>query len=245
MIKSILKLLIPNSILSFRVKRAEKKRHSLYRNLPIADIFKNIYTNHEWGAGNGEFYSGSGTHNIDITKPYIEAVIGVLKSLPNKPIMVDIGSGDFNIGNNFVEFVDYYYACDIVPLLQAHNRKIFNFSNVSFVCVDATKDDIPDGDILIIRQVLQHLSNKDIQKIIDKCNKFDKWIVTEHIPNHEDFIPNKDISTGCGIRVLFNSGVVLSEPPFSIKGYNESILCESYENNGIIRTTFYEKNKIV
>jgi len=124
MIKSILKLLIPNSILNFRSNRVEKKRHSLYKELAISDVFENIYTNHEWGIGNGEFYSGSGTHNIDITKPYIEAVISVLKSLPNKPIVVDIGSGDFNIGNNFVEFVEYYYACDIVPLLQAHNRKI-------------------------------------------------------------------------------------------------------------------------
>ena len=99
MIKSILKLLIPNSILNFRSNRVEKKRHSLYKELAISDVFENIYTNHEWGIGNGEFYSGSGTHNIDITKPYIEAVISVLKSLPNKPIVVDIGSGDFNIGN--------------------------------------------------------------------------------------------------------------------------------------------------
>ncbi len=241
MIKSILKMITPDFILNLRINRAEKERHHLYKDLPIHDVFKNIYINHEWGSGDGQFFSGSGTHDTDIAKPYIEEVIKILKLGLSKPTLVDIGSGDFTIGSNFVKFVDCYYACDIVSSLQDYNRENFNYSNVDFLCIDATKDDIPDGDIIIIRQVLQHLSNKDIKKIINKCYKFDKWIITEHIPSYKHFIPNKDISTGCGIRVLFGSGVVLSKPPFNVAGYNESVLCESYENNGIIRTILFEK----
>ena len=241
MIKSILKPLIPKFVLIFRANLAEKKRHALYKNLPIAEVFKNIYSNNEWGVGDSEFCSGSRTHDNSITMPYIEAVKGFLQSLPSKPCLIDIGSGDFNIGKFFLDYVDHYYACDIVPLLQAHNKKIYNLSNVTFLCLDAAKDDIPDVDVLVIRQVLQHLSNKEILKILDKCYKFDKWVITEHIPSNKNFVPNKDISSGSGIRVLYNSGVVLSEPPFNVQDYKESILCESNYNNELIRTTIYEK----
>lgn len=240
-IKLIIKPLVPKIILSFRANLAEKKRHSLYKNLPMSDIFKKIYKNNEWGVGDGEFFSGSGTHNNFISQPYIKSVREFLKSFDDKPILVDIGSGDFKIGSNFVDLVKYYYACDIVSDLQDHNTKVFDFSNVSFLSVDATIDDIPNGDILVIRQVLQHLSNDNIKKIINKCNKFRYWIVTEHISNIKNFTPNKDITTGSGIRVLINSGVVITEPPFNLSGFIETKLCESHENGGIIRTILYEK----
>ncbi len=235
---------MPSFIVKWRVKKAEILRHSRYKNLPTDEIFNEIYENNDWG-DEGEYHSGSGSHNTDIIKPYIDALVSYFKSLEVKPVIVDIGSGDFNIGRNFPDLVEYYYACDIVLHLQEYNKTRFSFGNVEFLCIDATNDDIPDGDIVIIRQVLQHLSNSCIKKIIQKCKKFDKLIITEHVPFSNDFIPNKDISTGCGIRTLYNSGVVLTKGPFNLGGYNERILCESFENNGIIRTIFFEKNKIL
>ena len=112
---------------------------------------------------------------------------------------------------------------------------------MKFHCLNAIEDVLPEGDIIVIRQVLQHLSNDQILKVVDKCYKFDKWVVTDHLPSNSDFMPNLDISAGSGIRVLFNSGVVLSEPPFSISGYSSRILCEVPEYGGVIRTTLYER----
>ena len=125
MIKNILRLFIPKFILNFRINKVEKKRHFLYKNLSMGDIFSNIYSNKEWGKGNDEFFSGSGTHNVNISKPYIEAVKKIIESSTGKQVLVDIGSGDFSIGRNFIHIVDYYYACDVVFDLQNYNRKKF------------------------------------------------------------------------------------------------------------------------
>ena len=173
--------------------------------------------------------------------PHINALKTFLLSLKEKPILVDVGSGDFNVGMKFPEIVKFYHACDIVSDLQEHNRKKFKFSNVKFHCLNAIDDVLPEGDVIVIRQVLQHLSNEQILKVIDKCYSFDKWIITDHLPSNSDFIPNLDISAGSGIRILFNSGVVLSEPPFSVTGYSSRILCEVSEYGGVIRTTLYER----
>ena len=35
---------------------------------------------------------------------------------------------------------------------------------MEFLVVDLVKDEIPTGDVLILRQVLQHLSNDDVPK---------------------------------------------------------------------------------
>ena len=58
----------------------------------------------------------------------------------------------------------FYNGVDIVDELIEHNRKTFRHPNIRFHCMDAAKDnvDLPFGELLIIRQVLQHLSNADI-----------------------------------------------------------------------------------
>lgn len=208
---------------------------------PVERIFAEIYRDNEWGGGKGAYYSGAGSHDSAIIEPYVKAVRALLSSLPGKPAVIDLGSGDFNVGRHFVDFVRHYYACDIVPDLQEYNRQHFVFSNVEFLCVNAVENELPAGDVVCIRQVLQHLSNAQIQQVIDRCQKYGRWIVSEHLADASGFIPNVDISAGCGTRVLFKSGVVLTAPPFNVTGYSTRTLCEVYGYGGVIRTTLFER----
>ncbi len=241
-LRTVVRRFLPKWLRDARIRADERRLHRKYRNLPVDRVFAEVYSNSDWGKGDGTFYSGTGSHDPAIVGPYVGAVRSLLSSLPNAPVVVDLGSGDFNIGRHFVDQVRHYYACDIVDELQEYNRQHFAFQNVEFLRLNAIEDALPDGNVVFIRQVLQHLSNKHIQIVVEKCRKFDRWIVTEHLPAGADFTPNVDISAGCGIRPLFNSGVVLTAPPFNVSGYASRVLCEVPESGGVIRTVLFERS---
>jgi len=245
LLRLIVRWILPKRLLEMRARVVETRQHRRYQNLPMEQVFSEIYLNKEWGNDKSTYYSGSGSHDPTIVTPYIKAVHTLLASFPDKPILVDLGSGDFNVGRNFVEFAKHYYACDIVVELQEHNRKHFDFPNVEFLSLNAVDDTLPDGDIIFVRQVFQHLSNVHIQQALEKCQKYQRWVITEHLPSTSDFLPNTDITAGCGIRMLMNSGVVLTAPPFNVTGYATRVLCEVPEYGGVIRTILFERNELV
>ena len=125
-----------------------------------------------------------------------------------------------------------------MPELIAHNRQ--NFADVDFRVLDIVRDELPKGEVAIIRHVLQHLSNAEIANVVARL-RYPFLIVTEHLPDG-DFAPNKDQKTGVSIRLGSKSGVVLTEPPFSVKPTYQRTLCEASEGGGIIRTILYHLN---
>ncbi len=242
-LRSIIKRSLPPKFFELRSRFSEIVKHKKYSQLSVDRVFAQIYRNKEWG-NDGEFYSGTGSHDLNIITPYIREIGEFLRSFEKKPTIVDLGAGDFNVGKHFVDFAGHYYACDIVPELQQHNKRRFSFPNVDFLCLNAVEDELPDGEVVFIRQVLQHLSNMNIKKIIDKCSKYRWWVITEHLPMDPNFSPNKDITNGCGIRMLLNSGVILTEKPFNVSGYSSRTICEADEYGGVIRTTLFERQLI-
>ena len=184
-----------------------------------------IYDRKLWGGNGFDFYSGEGSHDPNIVNPYVEQIILFLQSF-EKPITVcDLGCGDFNIGKHFVPFTKKYIAIDIVEPLIERNKTLFEANNLEFHCLDIAKDKLPAADCVILRQILQHLSNTEIQNILKRLNVYKYIILTEHIPMG-NFTPNKDIISGQGIRLKQNSGVNLLEAPFHLKAEDGKQLCE-------------------
>ena len=99
---------------------------------------------------------------------------------------------------------------------------------------------MPLGDCAIVRQVLQHLSNAEVQAILHKLLNFKYLILTEHVPEG-DFIPNKDIISGQGIRLKKKSGINLLVPPFNLKVKEEKqLIAYNLESDkGVLVTTLY------
>ena len=207
---------------------------------PTKDAMEQVYELNLWGKNDSEFYSGDGSHHPDIINPYIAAVTSFLKTFTPYLSICDLGCGDFNVGKELVQFSKKYIAIDIVPGLIEYNSRTFKKENLEFKCLDISIDDLPPCDCAIIRQVLQHLSNSEVQSITEKLTNFKYIILTEHLPN-EEFEPNKEIISGQGIRLKKRSGLDLLMPPFNFKVKEEKILC-SYlleDNKGIIVTTLY------
>jgi hypothetical protein len=75
----------------------------------------------------------------------------------------------------------------------------------------------------------------------NKLENFKYVIITEHLPVG-DFIPNKDIISGQGIRLKKQSGVHVLAQPFNFKIKEEKQLTSINlkDQKGIILTTLYE-----
>ena len=219
------------------MKEAPKK---IKKPWPTKAAMEQVYELRLWGDEKTEFYSGSGSHQLEIVKPYIAAVTSFLRSFKTPISVCDLGCGDFNVGKELVIHAKKYVAIDIVASLIAFNKEKFKEPNLEFQCLDIAVADLPSGDCAIVRQVLQHLSNAEVQAIVNKLLNFKYLILTEHIPKG-DFIPNKDILSGQGIRLKKKSGINLLASPFHLKVKEEKqLIAYPLEGNkGILVTTLY------
>lgn len=206
-------------------------------------VFSRIYKQAQWGTVGGERYSsGWGSHDPSVLGPYIAAVNSFLQAtFPELPDVVDLGCGDFNVGARIRPACRRYIACDVVPELIEHNRDRFAALDVDFRCIDMVSESWPEGQIVFIRQVLQHLSNDQIQRIIPKLASFDYVLITEHLPLCEGFTPNIDKGPGVGVRAsrIEPSAVVLTEPPFSLQPVSQRLICAVSTKWGRIQTIAY------
>ena len=216
------------------------KNRKIKQHWPTKEAMAQIYPQNLWGGEKSEFYSGLGSHHPETVNPYIAVVSAFLEGFQTPPIICDLGCGDFNIGKDLVKYCKKYIALDIVPDLIAHNKKEFKADNLEFHALDIATDVLPSGDCAILRQVLQHLSNAEITKVVDKLFDFKYVILSEHLPE-EDFEPNRDIVSGQGIRLKKHSGVNLSASPFNFKVKEEKQLLSvpSPRFKGVLVTTLY------
>jgi len=205
------------------MKEKENKSKSIKKPWPTKEAMEQVYEMKLWGGSSSNFYSGIGSHHPEVVNPYIEVVISFLDSFQNELTLCDLGCGDFNVGKELVNYTTKYHAVDIVTSLIERNIEKYREDHLEFHCLDIAIDELPSGDCALLRQVLQHLSNTEIQRIVSKLTDFEYIIVTEHLPE-VDFIPNKDIISGQGIRLKKNSGVNLTAGPFNLKVKEETQL---------------------
>jgi SAM-dependent methyltransferase len=239
--KQRIKRNLPQSVL--RVIRSWKNRH--YNNIPLDQVFTKIYESGAWGRSpdpNRRFYSGSGSARDEERSAYVVAVDDFLRSLATKQDVVDLGCGDFQVGSQIRESCRNYIACDVVPSLIEFNKETFKDRGVEFRTLDLTKDELPAGNIAFVRQVLQHLSNEHIQRFVARVTStYQYLIVTEHLPSSPIFKPNLDKPSGPGTRMGYDSGVVLTAPPFNLRPRSERQLCVvDSVDAGTLVTTLYE-----
>jgi len=215
-------------LVSKSVKRVDRELDGK----PAADIFSEIYRRQLWGRPDGDrqFSSGHGSSMNVHVQPYVEAVGRFVESLPSKPSVVDLGCGDFNVGSRIRPFFGTYVACDVAQEVLEENRVRYATLDVDFRKVDMIRDDLPSAEVCVVRQVFQHLSNADIARVTGKLHKFRILILTELLPNI-DFTPNLDQPTGVASRLArgIRSGVVLTEPPFSLSVMSSQVLCATFD----------------
>ncbi len=223
------------------MKKKQNNAKRIKNPWPTKDAMEQVYKMKLWGSNNADFYSGEGSHHPEIIDPYIAVLTSFLSSFKKPLVVCDLGCGDFNVGKELVKYTKKYVAVDIVRDLIEYNKETFKEENLEFRCLDIAADDLPSGDCALLRQVLQHISNTEVQSIVNKLMDFKYVILTEHVPEG-DFVPNKEIISGQGIRLKKQRGLNLLAPPFNFKVKEEKQLLSVLLNDGkgIIITTLYK-----
>jgi SAM-dependent methyltransferase len=247
--KSLVHKLIPQFLIEryTRFKRLREQRQNLNKDAEM--VFTEIYEKNKWGGAQGEFCSGSGTANEQIVSAYIamisekatsEGFLGL--------IFVDLGCGDFRVGNKLLPLCSSYIGVDIVKPLIRRNQENYGNATTHFMHLDIVEDELPNGDVCFVRQVLQHLSNRQIIAVLQRIKKY-KWVfITEHYPTDNNAIkPNIDKAHGGDVRLYDNSGVYLEKPPFDLPAQALKKVLEvpgiglgKGNDQGVIRTFLYK-----
>lgn len=199
-----------------------------FKGLTNKEIFAQIYKSALWGGEKGgDFNSGPGSHDPSVVTPYAKAVLAYFGEQAAQLTFADLGCGDFNVGSQLFKHTRSYLGCDIFDGIIEQNKSRYHAPNLSFRILDLAADVLPEADVLLVRQVLQHLSNEDIHRFVSNLrrNSTAKYlVVTEHVPGGY-FEANNDKPSGAGIRIAVNSGIRLHEEPFSLKSKKFNTIC--------------------
>lgn len=173
----------------------------------IEEAFTYIYNEKIWGVdqyGNGTSGSGSA---VQAAAPYIDFLKKFLKKYEVKSV-VDFGCGDWS----FSQYIDWsgisYTGYDVVKEVIERNNNKFAYGDCVFIHADGIQINLPSADLLICKDVLQHLSNDSISAFLKQCKKFKYCLITNDI--NDGF--NQDSPEG-GYRPLD-----LTKAPFWVPG---------------------------
>ena len=212
-LSKLARTVLPEKFLTFlryiRAKHAMRKAKGLDRK----DVFRGIYKKKDWGKNAGDFFSGTGSVGEHV-EPYVELVSNFIVRNDIKKI-VDLGCGDFRVGRKIDLHGAKYIGCDVVEDVVRYNTENFSSENISFLCTDIVSDELEDGDLCLIRQVLQHLSNRDISDVLKKLEKY-KYVLSTDTARYGQEKENIDICSFGGTRIELGGGLLLDCPPFNL-----------------------------
>jgi hypothetical protein len=174
----------------------------------LTSTFNRIYAEGTWGKDiTGKGTSGSGS-TLEITQEYRAYLEAFMKKHGVKSV-VDAGSGDWGFSSAINWGEASYLGVDIASDVIEAVRKKHEKGKIRFQVGDITES-LPAADLLISKDVLQHLSNELIHKFIEnnlRTGKY-KWVILTNSRSSE----NQDISNG-DFR-----GIDLAASPFEVKG---------------------------
>ena len=209
--------LIPYPVRNALRRQRESRIQREYAKLSVGEAFERVYSSNAWGVStNGSFCSGDGSDDI-----HVEQHLPILKQLLSSnriSSVADLGCGNFNTGRMIAAQTDRYVGVDVAEAVIAVNTRLYGSERVRFVRADLTRDPLPPADAAIVRQVFQHLSNREIAHAIDNIlSTYPLLIITEHVYAGRGCRPNLDIPHGPGTRVPLKSGVFVDQAPFNLK----------------------------
>ncbi len=173
-------------------------------------IFNRIYKNATWGKdAQGKGSSGPGS-TLEQGRPFIAYVQQILNQKSDIRTVVDIGCGDWVLGREIDWGNRNYIGIDVVESLVKQHQINFGSQTTHFVHLDVIQDPLPNGDLVLCKDVLIHWPNTTISQFLTKLKQFKYCIIVNDIDSISLPI-NQDISTG-EFRPLN-----LTLPPFSLQ----------------------------
>jgi len=192
------------------IKRRSFARLRRLRLGPREEAFATIYRDRQWGrhTADHDFFSGPGSLPENFG-PYVQLVNDYIARHPISRVL-DLGCGDYRVSHALELRGAQYLGVDIVSSLIAHNTRHFGSQQVRFARLDIVVDPLPPADLCLVRQVLQHLSNADIQALLLRLDAYEHVLVLDgSITKEATPGENVDVPTG-GFR---RGGLYLEAAP--------------------------------
>jgi SAM-dependent methyltransferase len=216
-IEKLLKKITPGPIKTVVRRIYLEKVLRKHKSLELKDVFEHVYTSNLWKGSCTETGLASG---LGSTGKVVDDYCSLLSELIARygvRSVADLGCGNFNVGERISRMVDQYTGVDIAETVVIANTRAFTNGHIRFLRADLTTDSLPGADAAILRQVLQHLSNTEIQAVLDNVlETYPLAIITEHVYHGQYQKPNVDMAHGPATRVSEKSGAFIDQPPFSI-----------------------------
>jgi len=177
------------------------------------EAFESIYKNADWGTNDGGAGNSGLGSRVETTLLYRTFLVQFMKNNEIHSV-VDAGCGDWE----FSKTIDWkgidYRGYDIVAPVIESNKRLYGKPNVQFFHADIVEHDLPKADLLVVKNVLQHLPNADVKKFLAvQVPKF-KHVLLMNGVNHTTLTgANDDILPG-GFRNLDPTA-----PPFGASGF--------------------------
>jgi hypothetical protein len=119
--------------------------------------------------------------NGDNLRSSITYLDGLLRLVKAKTVF-EIGCGQSHIWD--IPGIDYIGADFCGDLIDDNKR---NHPEVAFIRFDALKEDVPESDVIIAKDLFECLPNDEIRHIIQKVyNSGSKWLIASTNPNVKD-----------------------------------------------------------
>jgi len=145
-----------------------------------SEIFGDIYRNGFWGSGSSsQPLSGSGSNSVN-ARPYVDLIKRYVEEHSVRTVL-DFGHGDWEMWKEWdfqgVDYLGVDVAQGLSEIIQAsygNNFRTFKFHDLS-------RGKLPHANLLICKDVLQHLPNADIKVFLDECKSFEHAIICNDI----------------------------------------------------------------
>ena len=191
----------------------------------MENVFSYIYEQKIWGDDNNAEYKGSSGEGSDIAYnkncyiPFLKKFI-VDNNIKN---IVDLGCGDFKCGNLIYDDLDISYTgYDTYKKVIDYNSQQYSLPKYSFVHLDfyEKKENIINGELCILKDVIQHWSLEHINIFLDylvEHKKF-KYIMICNCSNQRE--DNTDVQTGGWRQLSCDFYPLKKYNPTKIYNYN-------------------------
>jgi SAM-dependent methyltransferase len=202
----------------------------------VETAFREIYSNQSWGQGTG---SGEGSDPIR-NRRYVHLIQDFIRAKKIKTV-VDLGCGDWQFSRQIDWGGASYVGIDIVPSVVENLTAQYARDGIRFVHGNIVNCDLPQADLAICKDVLQHLPNDLIFAFLARLRQFRYAILTNdrrqyRLPEWRNLwnffwptditTPNSKISSGAYRPIR------LRESPFNLVA-RELMRIKMHHSNGI------------
>lgn len=158
-----------------------------------AATFSKIYEINHWGKGSGE-----GSNPVNAAE-YL-SVLQTYFDDPRFETIVDLGCGDWQIMSKLsIPQTKKYIGLDVVPSIIKHHQTHYSAANVRFMGIESLrefKERGISGDLLIVKDVMQHWPNSEIAYFIENILPNFKYALLTNELLEKDNYKNADIRMG-------------------------------------------------